>query len=114
MAEEIWKNIQVGTATVEKNESGVLSVALPITLKEAFVLGVPKGVRTVVDGTIKGQVWFEDKFVGDVIFPLPLYGIPSSMCADIILDGMCDRSVEFDGKYTVKIAEKQNLWIMDE
>lgn len=113
-AEEIWKNIQVGTATVEKNESGVLSVGLPITLKEAFVVEVPKGVRTVVDGTIKGQVWFEDKLVGDVIFPLPLYGIPSSMCTEIILDGMCERSVEFDGQYTVKIAEKQNLWIMDE
>lgn len=112
-AKVIWENIKLGKATVTKKTSGVLAVALPIKFKEAFVLDVPDGVNMVVDGTIKGEVWFEDKIVGDVLFPLPLYGIPSNMTEEITLDGMCGRSVEFDGEYTVKIADDQNLWIME-
>lgn len=112
-SKEIWMNIKLGEATVNRNPSGVLAIALPVTFKEAFALDVPDGVSMVVDGTIKGEVWFEDQLVGDVLFPLPLYGIPSNMTAEITLDGMCDRSVEFDGEYTVKIADEQNLWIME-
>ena len=112
-AKVIWENIKLGKATVTKKTSGVLAVALPITFKEAFALDVPDGVSMVVDGTIKGEVWFEDKLVGDVLFPLPLYGIPSNMTAEITLDGMCDWSVEYNGKYNVKIADEQNLWIME-
>lgn len=112
-AAEIWQNIKVAEATVQKNPSGVLEVSLPVTIQEPFVLDVPEGVGMVVDGTIKGEVWFEDKLVGEVLFPLPIYGIPSNMSAEVTLDGMCGRSVEFDGEYTVKIADTQNLWIME-
>ena len=35
------------------------------------------------------------------------------MTAEITLDGMCDWSVEYNGKYNVKIADEQNLWIME-
>lgn len=110
---EIWKNTKAGKSAVKKNESGVLTVTLPITIKEPFVLDIPDGVSMVVDGTIKGEVWFEDKLVGDVHFPLPLSGIPTNMTEEVALDGMCGRSVEFDGEYTVKIADDQNLWIME-
>ena len=110
---EIWQNIEVGKATVKKNPSGVLAVSMPISLKEPFVLDVPNDVCMVVDGVLKAEVWFEDKRVDSVFFPLPMYGIPTNMTAEIILDGMCGRSVEFDGEYTVKIADTQNLWIME-
>ena len=110
---EIWQNIEVGKATVKKNPSGVLAVSMPISLKEPFVLDVPNDVCMVVDGVLKAEVWFEDKRVDSVFFPLPMYGIPTNMIAEIILDGMCGRSVEFDGEYTVKIADTQNLWIME-
>lgn len=110
---EIWQNIEVGKATVKKNPSGVLAVSLPISLKEPFVLDVPDDVCMVVDGVLRAEVWFEDKRVDSVFFPLPMYGIPTNMTAEIILDGMCGRSVEFDGEYTVKIADTQNLWIME-
>jgi hypothetical protein len=67
----------------------------------------------VVDGTIKGKVYFEDKLVGDVIFPLPLYGILSNNTVEVTLDGMCGASVEYDGEYTVKIVDHHNLWVME-
>lgn len=98
---------------MKKNPSGVLAVSMPISLKEPFVLDVPNDVCMVVDGVLKAEVWFEDKRVDSVFFPLPMYGIPTNMTAEIILDGMCGRSVEFDGEYTVKIADTQNLWIME-
>ena len=112
-AEEIWQNMNVGCATVKKNPSGVLSVSLPISLNQPFALDVPENTLMVVDGVIRAQVWFEGKRVDNVYFPLPLYGIPHNMTAEIILDGMCGRSVECDGEYSVKISSNQNLWIME-
>lgn len=112
-SKSIKNNIVMGNASVSKAGSGVLHIALPICFKKAFIVDVPDGVDTVVDGTIKGEVWFEDSFVDEVIFPLPLYGIPSNMTEEVTLDGMCGRSVEYDGKYTVKITDDQNLWIME-
>lgn len=113
VAEEVWQNIKVGKATVKKNPSGVLTVSVPVSLKAPFVLDVPDNVRMVVDGVLRAEVWFEDKRVDTVYFPLPIYGIPHNMTAEIILDGMCGRSVEFDGEYTVKIGDYHNLWIME-
>lgn len=110
---DIWANIQLGKPNVKKTPSGVLAVSLPVSIKKPFILDVPENIVMVVDGTIKGEVWFEDKLVGEVFFPLPLYGIPTNMTADVTLDGMCGRFVKYDGKYTVKIADKQNLWIME-
>ena len=55
----------------------------------------------------------EETYIGDVYFPLPIYGIPCDMTENIILDGMCDRSMEYKGKYTLELAEQQNLWIME-
>lgn len=112
-SEDIWANIQLGKPEVKKNASGVLAVSLPVSIKKPFILDVPENIVMVVDGTIKGEVWFEDKLVGEVFFPLPLYGIPTNMTADVTLDGMCGRFVKYDGKYTVKIADKQSLWIME-
>lgn len=113
VAEEVWQNINVGKATVKKNPSGVLTVSVPVSLKAPFVLDVPDNVRMVVDGVLRAEVWFEDKRVDTVYFPLPIYGIPHNMTAEIILDGMCGRSVEYDGEYTVKIGDYHNLWIME-
>lgn len=110
---DIWANIQLGKPTVKNKASGVLAISLPVSIKKPFVLDVPENIVMVVDGTIKGEVWFEDKLVGDVFFPLPLYGIPTNMTAEVSIDGMCGRSVKYDGKYTVKIADEQNLWIME-
>lgn len=112
-ANEIWQNINVGKVTVKKNPSGVLAVSVPVSLKEQFVLDVPDNVCMVVDGVLRGEVWFENKFVDYIYFPFPLYGIPSNMTATVTLDGMCGRSVEYNGEYTVKIGDYHNLWIME-
>lgn len=110
---EIWNHIQVGRYQIEKAKSGVLHVALPVHIETPFVLDVPDNVNTVVDGTLKAEVRFEDKLVGTVNFPLPLYGIPTNMTAEVTLDGMLDRSVEFNGEYTLKMLDSHNLWIME-
>lgn len=112
-AKDVWQNIKVGKATVQKNPSGVLEVSLPVTIQKPFALDVPNGIGMVVDGTIRGGVWFGDEYIGQVFFPLPVYGIPSNMTAEVTLDGMCGRSVELDVEYTVKIADTQTLWIME-
>lgn len=110
---EIWNHLQVGSYQIKKAESGVLHIALPVCIKTPFVLDVPDDVKTVVDGTLKAEVQFEGKNVGFVNFPLPLYGIPTNMTAEVTLDGMLDRSVEFNGEYTLKMLDSHNLWIME-
>lgn len=110
---EIWNHIQVGRYQIKKAGSGVLHIALPVHIETPFALDVPANVKTVVDGTLKAEVRFEDKLVGTVNFPLPLYGIPTNMTAEVTLDGMLDRSVEFDGEYTLKMSNSHNLWIME-
>lgn len=112
-ASEIWNHIEVGRAQIKKEETGVLHIALPIQIETPFVLDVPDKVNTVVDGTLKAEVFFESRSVGTVNFPLPLYGIPTNMAEEVTLDGMLDWSVEFNGEYTLKMADSHNLWIME-
>lgn len=112
-AKEIRQNITIGKTTVKKNPSGALSVSVSIALKEPFSLNVPRNVLMVVDGTLKGIVWHEDEIIGEVLFPLPIGGIPCYWVEEITLDGLCGRSMDYDGKYTVKILSEQNLWVME-
>lgn len=112
---EILESFDVNTnyGYVTKNDSGVLKCSLDIKLKKPLVLDVPEGLDMVVDGTIRAKVMMEDIYVGDVDFPLPIYGIPCDMTKSVTLDGMCARSMEYDGKYTLELAEEQNLWVME-
>ena len=114
-AKEIFESFRVDTqyGKVTKNDSGILECALDIQLKKPLALDVPEGLNMVVDGTIRAKVMMEEIYVGDVDFPLPIYGIPCDMTKSVTLDGMCDRSMEYDGKYTLELAEKQNLWVME-
>ena len=79
-ASDIWNNMSVGTCIVNKTNSGVLIISLPVSLKKPFDLDVPEGINMVIDGTIKGEVWFEDNYVGNVFFPLPIFGIMNNSC----------------------------------
>lgn len=112
-ASDIWNNMSVGICTVNKTNSGVLMISLPVSLKKPFDLDIPEGINMVIDGTIKGEVWFENNYVGNVFFPLPIFGIENNTTSEITLDGMCGRSVEFDGVYSIKLSDSQNLWVME-
>lgn len=114
-AKEIFESFYVDTqyGKVTKNDSGVLKCALDIRLGKPLALDVPEGLNMVVDGTIRAKVMMEEIYVGDVDFPLPIYGIPCDMTKSVTLDGMCNRSMEYDGKYTLELAEGQNLWVME-
>lgn len=114
-AKEIWENFlsYKKYRKVTRSKSGVLKCTLGIQLRKPFVLDVPEGLHLVIDGTINAKVMMEETYIGDVYFPLPIYGIPCDMTENIILDGMCDRSMEYKGKYTLELAEQQNLWIME-
>lgn len=110
---EIWETIKKDNVLVKKNESGVLSVTANITFKSPLSVKVPDGVQLVVDGTLKSSLYYENNRVGDVYFPLPLFGIPVNTVSSITLDGMCDHSVEYGGKYAIKFENEQNLWVME-
>lgn len=112
-ASEIWNHLHTGKYEIKKAKSGVLKIALPVCIKTPLALDVPANVATVIDGTLQAEVLFEDKSVGVVNFPLPLYGIPTNMTAEVTLDGMLDRSVEFNGEYTLKMLDSHNLWVME-
>lgn len=112
-ASDIWNNMSVGTCIVNKTNSGVLMISMPVSLKKPFDLDVPEGINMVIDGTIKGEVWFDDTYVGNVFFPLPIFGIMNNSTVEITLDGMCGRSVELNGDYSIKLADNQNLWVME-
>lgn len=112
-ASEIWNHLHAGKYEIKKAKSGVLKIALPVCIKTPLALDVPANVATVIDGTLQAEVLFEGKSVGVVNFPLPLYGILTNMTAEVTLDGMLDRSVEFNGEYTLKMLDSHNLWVME-
>ena len=112
-ADEIFSNLEIGRAKIVKSETGVLHIELPVSIKRPFALSAPEGIILVVDGILSGEIWMEEKMVGSVLIPLPLYGIPTNMQEEVTLDAMSGRYVEYNGKYTIKLAESQNLWIME-
>ena len=111
---EIWSNIHISpNYSVERYDSGVLHISISLGFLKAFALNVPQGVHMVVDGTIRANVTMDGIDIGTVVFPLPLYGIPCEADAKVTLDGMCGWSTEFSGKYSLRFANTQNLWIME-
>lgn len=112
-AQQIWNHFSVGDARVVKNESGVLECSVSVRQEEPFHLDVPNGVNMVVDGTLEGDIWIEEMYVGSVDLPLPLYGIPCNTSSEVTVDGMCGKSMEYIGKYSLKLRAAQNLWIME-
>lgn len=112
-AREIFSNMEIGKAKIEKGQTNVLHIELPVSLKTAFELSAPKDVMMVVDGTLQGEIWYEDRCVDSVVFPFPLYGIPTGMTQTVTLDAMCGKYVELEGEYTLKLAKYQKLWIME-
>ena len=113
-ANEIWNNIHIGrNYSVKRYDSGVLHISISLGFWESFALNIPQGVHMVVDGTIRANVTMDGIDVGTVEFPLPLYGIPCEADAMVTLDGMCGWSTEFQGKYSLRFADQQNLWIME-
>lgn len=112
-ATTIWENIQIKDVTIRKTSSKVLAVTMTISLKESLVLEVPDNVRMVIDGTIKGRISLENVYVGEVLFPLPIYGIPTKAGQEIMLDGLCINSTKTPGDYTLKLNENQNIWVME-
>lgn len=112
-ADEIFGNLKIGSAKIEKSKTGVLHIELPVSVKAPFELSAPKKTIMVVDGTLSGEIRMGNRVVGSVWITLPLYGIPTNMTEKVTLDAMCERCVEYDGRYTLKLAESQNLWIME-
>ena len=111
---EIWNNIHISPKySVKRYDSGVLHVSISLGFLRSFALNVPQGVHMVVDGTILANVTMDGIDIGTVVFPLPLYGIPCAADAKVTLDGMCGWSTEFSGKYSLRFANTQNLWIME-
>ena len=111
---EIWNNIHISQKySVKRYDSGVLHVSISLGFLKSFALNVPQGVHMVVDGTIRANVTMDGIDIGTVVFPLPLYGIPCEADAKVTLDGMCGWSTEFSGKYSLRFANTQNLWIME-
>lgn len=112
-AQQIWKHFRVGNTGVFKNKSGVLKCSVSLWQEDPFHLDVPKGVNMVVDGILEGDIWAEGKCVGSVVFPLPLYGIPCNTSSEVTVDGMCAKSMEYDGKYSLRLRAAPKLWIME-
>lgn len=110
---KIWENFRAGEASVRKNPSGVLSISLPVARISPFTPDAADGARVVVDGTLTGEVWLGDVYVGGVIFPLPLMGIPVDMMEELVLEGLCGRSADADTGYMVRLSCQRNLWLME-
>ena len=113
-ADTLWANIIVeNNIRVSREKSGVLDISLDIRLERPVNLDLPTGVEMVIDGTITANVLYENKKIGEVVFLLPIFGMPCDEPATITLKGMCDNSVGFDNGYTVQVQEKQHLWVME-
>ena len=112
-AAAIWKNVQIKNVTITRKSSKVLAATMTVSLKESLVLDVPDNVRMVIDGIIKGRISLENTYVGEVLFPLPIYGIPTKKGVEITLDGLCINSTKTPGEYTLKLNDKQNIWVME-
>lgn len=112
-ATTIWGNIEIKDVTITRNSSKVLAATMTVSLKESLVLDVPDNVRMVIDGTIKGSISLDNIHVGEVLFPLPIYGIPTKKGVEITLDGFCINSTKTPGEYTLRLNDKQNIWVME-
>ena len=112
-AAAIWENIQIRDVAITKRSSKVLAATMTVSLKESLVLDVPDNVRMVIDGIVKGKISLENTYVGEVLFPLPIYGIPTKKGVEITLDGFCINSTKTPGEYTLKLNDKQNIWVME-
>lgn len=109
----IWEHFKVGKYEIRKADTGVLHISMSIRIEKPFLLDAPENVNAVIDGSLKANVWFENRIVGFVNIPFPLYGIPTNMTEEITLDSMLDKNVAIDGEYTLKILDSHNLWIME-
>ena len=112
-ATAIWEKLQIKDVTITKTSSKILAATMTVSLKESLELDVPDNVRMVIDGIVKGRIFVDNIFVGDVLFPLPIYGIPTKKGAEFILDGFCKNSTKTPGEYVLKLNEKQNLWVIE-
>jgi hypothetical protein len=94
-----------GEAVFRKCSSGVLEVTLPVAVADGIL-----AAGTVIDGTIAAEVRSGERFVGNVLMPLPVTGIGAG---EWLLKGLCIRSLPDDAAYALKIAQRQKLWIME-
>lgn len=116
-ADVLWQNIVTDCDPfILVNKSGVLNISMDIRLKLPVNLDLPNNVKMVIDGTIVADVLHDGKKIGEVIFLLPVFGMPCDEPAAITLRGICDNSVGYgsdESRYSIQVQEKQNLWIME-
>ncbi len=117
-ASEIWNQLDVGDCSMEKDEKrNVLNIKMRVQMKEQLPVKAPDGAETVIDGVLRGTVMCDEIMVGTIYLPLPIYGVPNHKAANwkdrTIIEGFYDRYVNYQGKYTIKFDDTQNLWIME-
>lgn len=114
-ADTLWGNMKVnyGNAFISKSKSGVLNISMDIRLLRPVHLDVPDGVKMVIDGTIFADVMYENNKIGEVVFLLPILGMPCDEPATVTLKGLCKNSNGFDNGYTLEMKKEQNLWVME-
>lgn len=117
-ADVLWQNIIAADrdSFILEDTSGKLNIYMNIRLKLPVNPDLPSNVKMVIDGTIVADVLHDGKKIGEVIFLLPVFGMPCDEPAAITLRGIFDNSVGYNsdgGRYFIRVQEKQNLWIME-
>lgn len=117
-ADVLWQNIIAADrdSFILEDTSGKLNISMDIRLKLPVNPDLPSNVKMVIDGTIVADVLHDGKKIGEVIFLLPVFGMPCDEPAAITLRGIFDNSVGYssdEGRYSIQVQEKQNLWIME-
>lgn len=117
-ADVLWQNIIAADrdSFILEDASGKLNISMHIRLKMPVKPDLPSNVKMVIDGTIVADVLHDGKKIGEVIFLLPVFGMPCDEPAAITLMGIFDNSVGYNsdgGRYFIRVQEKQNLWIME-
>ena len=117
-ADVLWQNIIAADrdSFILEDTSGKLNISMDIRLKLPVNPDLPSNVKMVIDGTIVADVLHDGKKIGEVIFLLPVFGMPCDEPAAITLRGIFDNSVGYssdEGRYSIQVQEKQNPWIME-
>ena len=108
--EELYQSIKI-ESSIRQGANGALIVSA--ALKTDYQpTGVPENVKICIDGTLHGQVYAGQVFVGAVTLPLPLFGVECGNNISGKTETLCPYYAINNQPYSVTWSPNR-LWLME-
>lgn len=108
--DELFRSLTIGKSSIVPMASQALKIKT--TISSNYVpKGVPAGVKMVVDGTLSGKIYAGGMLVGEIVLPLPEYGVPCDG-SSVTVETFCDHYSVNGQPYRVEFTPNK-LWVME-